>query len=99
MYGVDVDIVQDEDRTVMYDIKTVLDPYDIVNPGKMFEGMTRYGMPMPGAMMSLGMGMMAVGKKVLPKDKGFTKAVKDHDPERGHHGGNEEKAPAPKEKA
>ncbi len=84
---------------VMYDIKTVLDPYDIMNPGKMFEGMTRYGMPMPGAMMGMGMAMMALGKKVLPKDKGFTKAVKDHDPERGHHGGGEEKAPAPKEKA
>jgi glycolate oxidase len=63
---------------VMFDIKTVLDPHDVVNPGKMFEGMTRYGMPMPGFAMNMGMNLMAGGKKVLTKDKAFKKAAKDH---------------------
>ncbi len=62
---------------VMWDIKTVVDPHDIINPGKMFEGLMRFGIPMPGVGMRMGMGMMAVGKKMLTKDKALEKKVKE----------------------
>ena len=74
--------IRGEGADVMYDIKTVLDPYDVINPGKMFEGMTRYGMPMPGFAMNLGMNMMSVGKKVLPKDKALKRSIDKQQPKK-----------------
>jgi FAD/FMN-containing dehydrogenase len=68
---------------VMWDVKTVMDPHDVINPGKMFEGLMRFGIPMPGIGMSMGMGMMAVGKKILTKDKALDKAVKEQASEEG----------------
>jgi glycolate oxidase len=76
--------VRGKGADVMYDIKTVVDPYDVINPGKMFEGMTRYGMPMPGFTMNVGMNVMSAGKKVLPKDKAFKKAAEKHEERPGH---------------
>ncbi|MCK5414046.1 MAG: hypothetical protein KAJ35_01555, partial [Thermoplasmata archaeon] len=58
-------------------IKTVIDPHDVINPGKMFEGLMRFGIPMPGIGMRMGMGMMAVGKKMLTKDKALEQKVKE----------------------
>ena len=61
----------------------VMDPHDIVNPGKMFEGLMRFGIPMPGIGMKMGMGMMAVGKKMLTKDKALETKVKEKAKEEG----------------
>ncbi|MDY6965059.1 MAG: FAD-binding oxidoreductase [Halobacteriota archaeon] len=54
---------------VMHDMKSTLDPYDIMNPGKLTEGLTRFGFPLPGAVMPLMMGFMPIIKGILPKDK------------------------------
>jgi len=72
---------------VMWDIKTVMDPHDVVNPGKMFEGLMRFGIPMPGFGMRMGMGMMAGMKKMMTKDKAIDEAVEEHGQvgEGGHH--------------
>jgi glycolate oxidase len=75
-YAQNLKTIRGNGATVMWDLKTVLDPHDIVNPGKMFEGLMRFGIPMPGFGMKMGMGMMAVGKRMLTKDKALEKAAK-----------------------
>jgi len=60
----------------MSDIKTALDPFDILNPGKTLEGRTRFGMPVPGFAMDMGMDIMADVKQMLPKDKDFRESTK-----------------------
>jgi glycolate oxidase len=70
---------------VMFDIKSVLDPHDVLNPGKMLEGMTRFGIPIPGFGMDLGMNVMAIGKKVLTKDKAFSKNVVGYNEDQEKH--------------
>ena len=54
---------------IMDDIKTAIDPYYILNPGKLTEGTTRFGIPLPGFAMDLGMNMMAILKRLMPGDK------------------------------
>jgi len=51
------------------DIKASLDPYDVMNPGKLTEGVTRFGVPIPPMGFNMGMSVMGVIKGVLPKDK------------------------------
>ena len=53
----------------MHDLKSSLDPCDIMNPGKLTEGQTRFGFPLPGAVLPLGMSVMKLVKGILPKDK------------------------------
>jgi glycolate oxidase len=40
--------------SLLYDIKSAVDPHDIMNPGKLTEGLTRYGMPLPKLTAELG---------------------------------------------
>jgi glycolate oxidase len=54
---------------LMHDLKAAVDPYNIINPGKLTEGVTRYGIPIPSLMMNLGMDSMAFLKGVMGKDK------------------------------
>ncbi len=82
-YAQNLKKIRGDGANVMWDLKTVLDPHDVVNPGKMFEGLMRFGIPMPGIGMSMGMGMMAVGKKVLTKDKALEKKVAEKAKEEG----------------
>jgi hypothetical protein len=53
----------------MYDIKSTMDPYNIMNPGKLTEGGTRFGIPIPALAMNLGMDSMALVKRIMGKDK------------------------------
>jgi glycolate oxidase len=55
---------------LMFDLKSTLDPHNIMNPGKLTEGVTRYGVPIPALAMNLGMNSMSLIKGILPKDKG-----------------------------
>ncbi len=73
----------DDEARMMEDMKTVLDPHDILNPGKLTEGLTRYGAPIPGFAMNMGMNVMAAGKKVLSKDKAFDERASEHVPRHG----------------
>lgn len=54
---------------LMDDIKSAIDPYYILNPGKLTESTTRFGIPLPGFAMDLGMDMMALLKRIMPADK------------------------------
>ena len=54
---------------VMDDIKSALDPHYIMNPGKLIESTTRFGIPIPGFAMAAGMNMMAIMKQMMPADK------------------------------
>jgi len=49
---------------VMDDIKSAIDPYGILNPGKMVEGVTRFGIPIPGIGMKFGMSGMALFRRI-----------------------------------
>ncbi|MCK5559914.1 MAG: hypothetical protein KAJ51_04950, partial [Thermoplasmata archaeon] len=53
---------------LMYDLKSTLDPYNIMNPGKLTEGGTRFGVPIPSLAMNLGMDSMALMKRMIGKD-------------------------------
>ena len=50
-------------------MKDLLDPYGIMNPGKMVQTGTRYGISMPAFLMNFGMHMMGSMKRILPRDK------------------------------
>ncbi|UCF49194.1 MAG: FAD-binding oxidoreductase, partial [Thermoplasmatales archaeon] len=54
---------------VMDDIKSAIDPHYIMNPGKLTESTTRFGIPIPGFAMDIGMNLMAILKRIMPKDK------------------------------
>ena len=53
----------------MDDIKSALDPYYIMNPGKLIESTTRFGIPIPGIAMGVGLNTMAIMKRMMPADK------------------------------
>ncbi|UCE37299.1 MAG: FAD-binding oxidoreductase [Thermoplasmata archaeon] len=57
---------------VMRDLKDVLDPYDVMNPGKTTEGLTRFGIPIPSFALNLGMNVMSWVKHLMTKDKGVS---------------------------
>ncbi len=59
-------------RDNMKDIKAALDPYDIMNPGKTTEGLTRFGIPIPAFALNMGMNVMAWVKHLMTRDKGVT---------------------------
>ena len=54
---------------IMDDIKSTLDPHYIMNPGKLVETTTRFGIPIPGFAMAVGMNMLAIMKRMMPADK------------------------------
>lgn len=54
---------------LMDDIKSTLDPHYIVNPGKLIESSTRFGIPIPGFAIGLGLNVMAILKRIMPSDK------------------------------
>lgn len=56
----------------MSDIKDIIDPYDIMNPGKTTEGLTKFGIPIPSFAMNIGMNLMSWVKHIMTKDKGVS---------------------------
>jgi len=54
---------------LILNIKDILDPHEIMNPGKLIEGRTRYGVPIPPIGMKIGMGALATVKRMTPRDK------------------------------
>ncbi|UCG69306.1 MAG: FAD-binding oxidoreductase [Thermoplasmata archaeon] len=49
---------------VMKNIKSAMDPHDVINPGKTLEGMTRFGVPIPAFGMNMGMDMLALAARL-----------------------------------
>ncbi len=58
-----------EGARLIRNLKDMLDPHGIMNPGKMVETGTRYGISMPAFLMNFGMHMMGSVKRILPRDK------------------------------
>ncbi|MGD9962690.1 MAG: FAD-binding oxidoreductase [Thermoplasmata archaeon] len=50
-------------------LKRTMDPHEIMNPGKLVETGTRWGISMPAFLMNFGMNMMAGMKGLMPRDK------------------------------
>ena len=55
----------------MRDIKTLMDPHDIVNPGHLVCGKTRFGINLDKNIMGVASKLMVGVKKLLPKDSRF----------------------------
>jgi len=56
---------------LMKTIKTALDPHDVMNPGHLVCGMTRFGINMGEQLMHIGGSVMQAAKKLLPADSSF----------------------------
>ena len=69
-----MDVIHNRDTaTLTRELKTALDPHDVVNPGHVVCGMTRFGVDMNKSLMSLGSAVMQIAKKTLPADRTFEK--------------------------
>jgi glycolate oxidase len=60
----------------MSELKTVLDHHDVVNPGHVVCGMTRFGINLGKPVMSIGSTVLQTMKKMLPKDTTFSDNLK-----------------------
>lgn len=58
-----------EGAELIRSIKKLLDPNEIMNPGKMVETGTRFGISLPAFFMAFGMNMMAGMKRLMPRDR------------------------------
>ncbi len=58
-----------EGAKLIRDLKKMLDPDEIMNPGKLVATGTRYGFSVPAFLMNFGMHMMGSMKRILPRDK------------------------------
>ena len=69
-----MDVIHDSATASMArELKTVLDPRDVVSPGHVVCGMTRFGVDMNKGLMSMGSALIQIMKKVMPSDKTFAK--------------------------
>ena len=67
-----LDVIHDADTASrMRYIKTVLDSHDIISPGHVTTGMTRFGISMSKPLMSMGSFLMQFMKKIMPADRTF----------------------------
>lgn len=68
------DVIHTRDTADMLrQLKTNLDPHDVVNPGHVTSGMTRFGIDMNKSLMGMGSMLMQTMKKLMPADKTFEK--------------------------
>jgi len=58
-----------EGAKLIRNIKQMIDPKGIMNPGKLVETGTRFGISMPAFLMNFGMNAMAGMKRILPRDR------------------------------
>jgi glycolate oxidase len=67
-FAVNINKMHGDAVETMDDIKSSIDPYNIMNPGKLTEGVTRFGVPIPTFGFKMGMDMMAIMRGMMGKD-------------------------------
>lgn len=71
-FASNLDVIRDEgSAALMRDIKTLMDPHDIVNPGHLVCGKTKFGINLSAGLMGIASKLMIGVKKLLPKDHIF----------------------------
>ncbi|NLN71678.1 MAG: FAD-binding oxidoreductase [Thermoplasmatales archaeon] len=69
-FASNLDLVRERNSTeLMRDLKTFLDPNDIMNPGHLVCGKTRFGINLDHKLMGIAGSLMQGVKKLLPQDK------------------------------
>jgi glycolate oxidase len=58
-----------EGARVIRNIKEIIDTENIMNPGKMTEMRVKWGIPIPGFLMNIGLNLLGMMKKALPRAK------------------------------
>ncbi len=72
-----MDVIHDgETADFMRDLKTALDPRDVMNPGHLVCGKTRFGINMSKQLMGFGSKLIQGVKKLLPADTTFSDNMK-----------------------
>lgn len=72
-----MDIIHDaETASFMRDLKTAIDPHDVMNPGHLVCGKTRFGINLNDTIMSFGSSLLQGVKKILPADTTFNQNLK-----------------------
>lgn len=67
-----LDVIHDEDTAArMRSLKTVMDSHDVIAPGHVTTGMTRFGIAMSKPLMTMGSFVMQFMKKIMPADRTF----------------------------
>lgn len=67
-----LDVIHDEATTTkMREFKTIMDTHDVVNPGHVVCGSTRFGLNLSKGLMGIGSTLMQTMKKLFPADKTF----------------------------
>ena len=61
---------------MMRALKSNVDPHDVVNPGHVVCGTTRFGINLDKGIMSLGSALMQTIKKIMPRDRTFSYNLK-----------------------
>lgn len=71
-FASNLDVVKDEgSASLIRDIKTLMDPHDIVNPGHLVCGKTRFGLNLDKNLMGIASKLMVGIKKMLPENTTF----------------------------
>ena len=61
---------------LMRDLKTFMDPHDVINPGHLVCGKTKFGISLDKNLMGIGAKLMVGVKKLLPADNIFVSNAK-----------------------
>jgi glycolate oxidase len=86
-FASNLEIVRGKDNVrQMKAIKSALDENEIMNPGKLLEMKTRYGISLSSKLFELAMDAAGIAKKALPRQHEFDERAEDYEDERKKKG-------------